>query len=272
MKKGNILALLGKNGSGKTTLIKVMSSLLNPCRGKVTYMGENIELSSNYKSKIGAVLEGNRNIYWYMTAKENFLYFGRLMQLEDKVILKKMDELLDYFDLTEVKDKKVGSFSRGMQQKIAISIALLNDPEILFLDEPTLGLDLKSKKNLIKKIKLLKNDGKIIVLTTHQLDVANELGDELLLLDEGEIIVNENIEKIKKDYAKNRTKVTLIEKVTFEGVYSDTFILDGDIENVLKMKKFDIASIDKIENYKPTIEEILEHIYIGRENNEITKS
>ncbi len=270
IKKGEVLTLLGKNGSGKTTLIKMMASLLKPCKGNINYMGKDIFESSDYIKNIGAVLEGNRNIYWYMTAKENFLYFGRLLGISDEEITKRIDELLNFFNLSHVKNKKVGYFSRGMQQKIAIAIALLNNPKILFLDEPTLGLDIESKYNLIQKLKLLKNKGTIIVLTTHQLDVANEVGDTLLLLHEGKILVNDNIDIIKKEYAKNRVKLKLKRKFEFDKnsnfdvfikVSENEYILNGSLGEIMESKVIDKNVIQGIEKYNPDLEEILKLIY-----------
>lgn len=273
VKRGEVLTLLGKNGSGKTTLIKMMSSLLKPCKGSITYLGNDIFKNENYIKNIGAVLEGNRNIYWYMTAKENFLYFGRLLGMMDKEILKKSDELLKFFDLSDVKDKKVGYFSRGMQQKVAIAIALLNNPKILFLDEPTLGLDIESKNNLIEKIKVLKKNGTIIILTTHQLDVANKIGDTLLLLNKGKIIVNDKINRIKEEYAKNRIKIKLKEGFKLEGekyfskykeISDGEYIISGDLNTIIENKFLNKNLIEGVEKYRPDLEEVLTLIYKER--------
>lgn len=147
------------------------------------------EFYERYNNKsIGLVLEGNRNLYWYLSAYENIFYYGRLMGLTDKKIEERGTSLLKFFGIYEDKNEKVGNFSRGMQQKVAIIIALLNNPKLLFLDEPTLGLDVIFKRDLIKKLKLLVNDKKVtIILTSHEIDVIEALSNRVLILKEGKI-------------------------------------------------------------------------------------
>ena len=143
-------AIVGPNGAGKSTFIKLMLKILTPSSGKIYYNGKNIEHAGNdYFRNIGAVLEGNRNLYWYMSAKENLRYYGRLMGLADNIIRNRTEELLSVMDLQGHENKKVGYCSRGMQQKVALMTALIHSPKILFLDEPTLGLDLTTKLSVI---------------------------------------------------------------------------------------------------------------------------
>lgn len=149
-----IYGILGPNGAGKSTFIKLMLKILTPSSGNIYYNGKNIEHAGNdYFRDIGAVLEGNRNLYWYMSAKENLCYYGRLMGLADNVIRNRTEELLSVMDLQGHENKKVGYCSRGMQQKVALMTALIHSPKILFLDEPTLGLDLTTKLSVISEIR-----------------------------------------------------------------------------------------------------------------------
>ena len=200
------LGILGANGAGKTTLIKMMIGILASSSGTIAFCGkDNTYLTSNtYKSQIGIVLEGNRNLYWYMTILENLLYFGSLLNVKKAIVLNRTEELLNLFDLQDAKDRKVGYLSRGMQQKVAIMIALLNDPKILFLDEPTLGLDVLSKKTMIEKIKHLHAKKQLtLILTTHQIDVLEALSKRVVLLKDGCIKYDASIEQLKKFHSQD---------------------------------------------------------------------
>ena len=203
--QNDAIGILGANGAGKTTLIKMMIGVLAPTSGTISFMGnDNGYLSSNgYKSSIGIVLEGNRNLYWYMTILENLSYFGSLLNVKKKFVQAKAEELLDLFDLREAKDRKVAYLSRGMQQKVAIMVSLLNDPSVLFLDEPTLGLDVLSKKTMIETLKLLHLQRDLtLILTTHQIDVLDAVAERVVLLKDGGIKYDSSIEQLKKLYAQ----------------------------------------------------------------------
>ncbi|MCT4544515.1 MAG: ABC transporter ATP-binding protein [Vallitalea sp.] len=214
IEEGTVLAVLGKNGSGKTTLIKLLTNILLPCNGDILYKGENIKrLRNKYIEKIGAVLEGNRNVYWYLTGEENIYYFGGLLGLSKNEIKVRGEELLKTFDLYEDRRKKVVHYSRGMQQKLAIIIALLNNPTILFLDEPAIGLDVVSKKIMIDKIKYLsRNLGITIILTTHQLDVVELVADKIVLLENGGIKNSENLKRFMEKYNSELLYKILLDK------------------------------------------------------------
>lgn len=216
--KGNSISILGNNGAGKTTLIKIIIGLLTPTTGEIIFNNSNInEIKNKYLNLIGVVLEGNRNIYWYLSSMENLYYFGRLLGMSDKNIKDKGFYLLKLFDLYNVKDNKVSTFSRGMQQKLAIIIALLNSPKILFLDEPTLGLDVISKNKLIQCLIQIKNEGTIIILTTHQLDIVTKITDSIYFLKNGYLLteLNSNLisqfeEPIIELSLKNRKTLNLL--------------------------------------------------------------
>lgn len=190
---GESIAILGSNGAGKTTLIKIMLGLLLPTKGKVSFNNINIkEIRSKYLNLIGVVLEGNRNIYWYLTPWENLNYFGCLLGIKKNDIKKRGKELLELFDLSDVSNEKIDTFSRGMKQKVAIIIALLNKPKILFLDEPTLGLDIITRNKLIDCLLKIKREGTTIILTTHQLEIVDQIVDRTFFLKEGQLFLEKN--------------------------------------------------------------------------------
>jgi len=173
---GQVIGLLGPNGAGKTTIIKMISGLITPTAGTIRVGGYDVARQRPQAVRqIGAVLEGSRNVYWPLSAWENLMYFGQLKGLRAAEIKPRAERLLTELGLWERRHETVGSFSRGMQQKVAVSAALITDPPILLLDEPTIGLDVEAARTFKDWIThLARDEGKTIVLTTHQLEGAQE--------------------------------------------------------------------------------------------------
>ena len=193
IQSGQVFGFLGANGAGKTTTIKMMCGLVKPTSGNVSLNGYDVDQERRQAmSQIGAVLEGTRNIYWRLSALENVLYFGRLKGVPNNILKERAEILLTELDLWERRDDKIRTFSRGMQQKVAIACALISDPPIVLLDEPTLGLDVKAAitvKNWIANLAQQRN--KTIVLTTHHLDMAQELCDQIAIMNKGHLLTNQ---------------------------------------------------------------------------------
>ncbi|MCW8128223.1 ABC transporter ATP-binding protein [Microbulbifer halophilus] len=186
--KGEVFAFLGPNGAGKTTTIKMIAGLLLPDEGAGWIDGLDPHRNPMAMERFGAVLEGNRNLYWRMTAFENMRYFGVQKGLSQRTASRRADALLERFDLISKRNHQVRSLSRGMQQKLAIAVALIHEPRMLLLDEPTLGLDVSSSMQVISLIRELREQGMAIVLTTHQLDIAETLADRVAIIRDGRII------------------------------------------------------------------------------------
>ena len=186
-------------------------SLENPTSGEIYYNGTNIKnIGNSYFNEIGAVLEGNRNLYWFMSARENLLYYGRLMGMADRAIRARTEELLTVMELKGHEDKKVGYCSRGMQQKVAIMAALIHSPKILFLDEPTLGLDVTIKASLVSEIRQMADSGTTVFLTTHQIDVLERLTDKLFILENGKSTYQGSVDSlINSQKSQQRTEYLL---------------------------------------------------------------
>ena len=187
IKKGEILAVLGLNGAGKTTLVKILSGLITPDTGTVRLEGMEKTSSPEYLKKIGAVFEGNRNIYWRLTAYENLQYFGVLRGLSIKRARLRAYEMLKLLKLVDKKDTTAQHLSRGMQQRLAVGISLIHDPEVIVLDEPTLGVDIENVLQIVEALKSLSRQGVTIILTSHQLDVVKMLADRIALLVGGKL-------------------------------------------------------------------------------------
>jgi ABC-2 type transport system ATP-binding protein len=211
---GEILALLGPNGAGKTTTVKMAAGLITPTSGTISVMGHDIVGERRMGIRhIGAVLEGARNLYWRLSAVENLRYFGNLRLVPRQELNGRISELLSLFGLSEHKHKEVGKFSRGMQQKLAITAALLHDPKVLLLDEPTLGLDVQAAKQLEKSIvELARQEGKAILLTTHMMDLAERLADQIYVINQGQKVAYDSTSALLEQYNGQR-KVTEIQVV-----------------------------------------------------------
>lgn len=189
---GQVFGFLGANGAGKTTTIKMMCGLVKPTGGEVYLNGFNVAKEGRKAmAQIGAVLEGTRNVYWRMSTWENILYFGRLKGVHGKELKQRAETLIKELDLWERRNDKIRTFSRGMQQKVAIACALISDPPIVLLDEPTLGLDVKAAHTVKEWIaRLAKEHRKTIILTTHQLDMAQALCDRVAIINKGQLLTN----------------------------------------------------------------------------------
>ena len=195
---GQVFGFLGANGAGKTTTIKMLCGLVKPTAGTLKLNGYDVAKSRGQAMRqIGAVLEGTRNVYWRLSALENVLYFGRLKGVHGKALRERAERLIHELDLWERRHDKIRTFSRGMQQKVAIVCALISDPPIVLLDEPTLGLDVKASVTIKEWIATLaKEQNKTIVLTTHQLDMAQQLCDRVAIINKGKLLTNAPITEL----------------------------------------------------------------------------
>lgn len=199
--QGELFALLGVNGAGKTTTIKMLSGLILPTSGEIKIENMNMKKDVYKIKEILNVSPQETAIAPNLTVKENLEFMAGVYQIKDKD--KKINELIKQFKLNEVLNKKAKTLSGGWQRKLSIAISLINDPKILFLDEPTLGLDVIARKELWKVIEGLK--GKItVILTTHYMEEAESLSDRIGIMSNGNLIeVGTVKELIKKTKAKN---------------------------------------------------------------------
>ncbi|GEM90373.1 MULTISPECIES: ABC transporter ATP-binding protein [Oceanithermus] len=191
VERGEVLAFLGPNGAGKTTTIKMIAGLIRPDAGSVRVAGRDPHRDPWALRQLGAVLEGNRNVYWRLTPLENLEYFGVLKGLTAASARRRGRALLDRFELTHKQNALTQQLSRGMQQKLAIAVSLIHEPALLLLDEPTLGLDVEAAETVKQLIRELAGEGQAIVLTTHQLDVAQQLSHRVAIIREGRIVAED---------------------------------------------------------------------------------
>lgn len=198
---GEVLAFLGSNGAGKTTSIKMIAGLIRPDTGWVKIGGGDPHRNPQALRMVGAVLEGNRNLYWRLTPEENLEYFGVLRGSSRRVARQQGLKLLNRFDLLEKRHTPVQNLSRGMQQKLAIAVALVHQPKLLLLDEPTLGLDVEASQNVKALMREVAKEGCAVLLTTHQLYVAEEISNRVAIIQQGKIIATESTRELIRRFS-----------------------------------------------------------------------
>ena len=184
IKKGELFSLLGVNGAGKTTTIKMLSTLSNPTSGEIYIKGINLKENPNKIKEIMNISPQETAIANNLTVKENLSFIAGIYQINNKN--EKVEELLNSFNLTEMQNKKASLLSGGQKRRLSIALALVNEPEILFLDEPTLGLDVLARRELWNTINSLKGKTTII-LTTHYLEEAESLSDRIGIMVNGKL-------------------------------------------------------------------------------------
>ncbi len=256
IERGKIITILGKNGAGKTSLLNCILKLTPFNSGHILLDNENINNIKNkdYFKSISAVLENSDNVYCYLTGMQNIIYFGSLYGMTEKEILKNVEPLIKLLKLEEDINNKVAYYSRGMVQKLSIIISMINNPSLLILDEPTLGLDIFSKRDLLDTLKNMTENQQItVILTTHQMEVVEYLNSKVALLENGVIKFLGEIEKLKslnvidsylikyilsgKYYEQN------VEYSNFDEVYN--YLINKKVDSIIEIKKND-KSLEKL--------------------------
>ena len=199
--KGEIFGLLGPNGSGKTTTIRILTGLIRPTSGEAIVAGYDIIKNTLRAKKQMGIVPDISNIYEELSALDNLLFAGQLYNVSKKDRNKRAEGFLKKFGLYERKDEKVGNFSRGMKRRLTIAAALIHEPRILFLDEPTTGLDVQSTKLIRTLLKELNENGVSIFLTTHYIEEADFLCDRVAVIKNGRIIKVDTPEQLKQNIA-----------------------------------------------------------------------
>lgn len=200
VERGEIYGILGPNGAGKTTTIKMLSTLLMPTSGKAEVLGMDVNDNRNVRSlrkRINVVSGGERGLYYRLTGRQNLAFFADLYGIPKKEQKALINSLLSLVEMSDAADVKVEEYSRGMKQRIHIARALINSPDILFLDEPTIGLDPEISQGIRSLIKKLSEGGTTIILTTHYMFEAEELCDNMIILSHGRIVGRGTVEEIK---------------------------------------------------------------------------
>lgn len=205
--EGEVLGILGPNGSGKTTTLKSIAGLTSFNSGKILIDGiDNQKYREYVLFRLGAVLEGARNIYWRLTALENILYYAGIKGVDRDHAIKKADHLIKVFLLNEFRNTEVRKLSKGMQQKVAIACAMIHQPSLLLLDEPTLGLDVEIVRSMKPWLRQIAEENRCcMIITSHDLAFMEEICDRVLILHKGEILSEDSVAELRKKYSPKKT-------------------------------------------------------------------
>ncbi len=186
VERGEIFGVLGPNGAGKTTALRMLATLLEPTSGEARVLGIDVRKDPReIRRNLGAMLSGERSLYWKLTARENLEYFAALYHVPPKEAKARIDAALVAVKLTDRADDYVERYSTGMRQRLALARALLPDPPLVILDEPTVGLDPQAARDLRDRVRELKRQGRTVLLTTHYMEEADQLCDRIAIIDHG---------------------------------------------------------------------------------------
>ena len=202
--KGEIFGLLGPNGAGKTTIINILSGLINQTEGKVYVGGYDVQKDLNKIKEIIGLCPQQPAVYKFLNAKENIELFGNLYLMKKEIIKERMEKFLDLLGLSEASNRKAKKYSGGMLRQLNLIVALISNPPILFLDEPTVGLDPRNRRKTWEFISSLKETNKTVVLTTHYIEEAEALCDRVAIIDYGKLVaIGAPRDLIEKHDSKN---------------------------------------------------------------------
>lgn len=197
VKEGQVVGLLGENGAGKTTLLRSVATLLTPTDGSIEVAGfDTVRRPDEIKKRIGVLFGGETGLYDRLTARENLVYFASLYGLSKHETKIRVDDLALKFGMRDYLDRKVGGFSKGMRQKVAIARTLIHNPEIILFDEPTTGLDITSSNVFRQLVHQLKRDGKTILFSSHIMEEVAMLCDSVAMIHKGELVCHEDLEML----------------------------------------------------------------------------
>lgn len=287
VEKGEIFAILGPNGAGKTTLIKMLSTLVLPTSGKAFVCGYDIvKDDAKVRRCIGLSTGFERSFYYRLTGFQNLKFFGTLYGMRGEKLRDKINELLDFFDLNTAKDMLYMKYSTGMKKKLSLARALIHNPKVLMLDEPTSSIDPKSALEIRQRIIEMRKRGKCILLATHDLHEAETIADRIAILKSGRLLTIDTPENLKKYLKHEIIKIktdTLIDeniflkngfmqKIKSLNVKDKTISIDVEsaeevMDYVIKKVKTTGAKLLKVNVEEPSLEEVFLN-FMGEKDDE----
>jgi ABC-2 type transport system ATP-binding protein len=274
VKRGTMLALLGPNGAGKTTTVRILSTLLSADSGIVKI--ENLDVvkdAEDVRSKIGLTGQ-SASIDELLTGRENLIMMGRLYKLTKESTLARANELLKEFDLEAAADRPAKTYSGGMRRRLDLAVSLIASPPIIFLDEPTTGLDPRSRLVMWDIIRGLMNKGTTILLTTQYLEEADKLADNIIVIDGGKVIAEGTAKELKEKIGKDRLvvgfKTEKILKKALDTLSDKNVVVDNenlqlsypvrgngkDVKNILEKLEKNRIEINFMDIHKPTLDDV----------------
>lgn len=227
--EGEVFGFLGPNGAGKTTTQRMLATLLEPTAGQIHIQGHDLSQSPYQAKRVMGLVPEESNVYTELTAWGNLMFTARLYRVPAERRQSRARELLDSFGLWEKRDVKVEEFSKGMQRRLSIAMAIIHQPRLLFLDEPTPGLDAQSARTIRDLIREMNAQGTTVFLTTHQIEEANQLCDRVAIINHGKIAAIDTPEKLKSAFQRVQSV-----EISFE---SNGEIADDVLGNVPQVSK-----------------------------------
>jgi ABC-2 type transport system ATP-binding protein len=207
IEEGEVRGLLGPNGAGKTTLVKILSTVLLPTSGSASILGHDVQADAErVRPLIGIVFGGDRGLYWNLTGRQNLQYWAALYKVPPQIAGPRINMLLERVGMTARADSLFETYSRGMKQRLHLARGLVGDARVLFLDEPTLGMDPLAAREFRTLVKELRSEGRTILLTTHDMSEAESLCDRVALIDRGRLLAVETPQTLSKLIASGRTR------------------------------------------------------------------
>jgi ABC-2 type transport system ATP-binding protein len=279
VEQGEIFSLLGPNGAGKTTTISMLSCLLRPDTGDAQIMGHSIQTEAMGVKSVLGVVPQEIALYEDLTARENLTFWGKMYGLRGSVLKVRVDEVLDVIGLRDRANERVGKYSGGMKRRVNIGVALLHKPKVIYMDEPTVGIDPQSRRNILDSVVALKDQGMTVLYTTHYMEEAQELSAHIAIMDHGRMIAcGTNDELVKLVGEQTRIDLTVSVEPgkivdawrTVEGVHHVTVdeerisVLVEDSNKVLP-RLFEMVSqqsgrITSVDIREPNLEAVFLHL------------
>jgi len=274
VKQGTMLALLGPNGAGKTTAVRILSTLLKPDEGDISIAGYDVLTQADCVRRVIGLTGQSAAVDELLTGRENLVMMGRLYRLTKKSAKLRADELLKDFDLTDAADRPSKTYSGGMRRRLDLAVSLIAIPPIIFLDEPTTGLDPRSRLAMWDIIEKLMASGTTILLTTQYLEEADKLADQIIVIDGGKIIAEGTASQLKSKVGKDRLELTLKDSqavASAKKILGKAIIGSDDEENTVSLTINDInkdvknvlealskanITIASMEVHKPTLDDV----------------
>jgi ABC-2 type transport system ATP-binding protein len=236
VKPGELFGMLGPNGAGKTTTVKMLTTLLLPTKGAARVLGHDVaKQAEKIRGRIGFIFGGERGLYWRLSGIDNLRYFASLYHVDPEVSKTRIPYLLELVGLADRGKEKVEGYSRGMMQRLHIARTLLHDPEVLFLDEPTIGLDPVGAREVRQVIRDLQHEKKTILLTTHYMFEADSLCERIAVINKGNIVALDTPQALKThvaDLSVVEMEVFGVPEEVLEQVRGQSFVDTVSVENV----------------------------------------
>ena len=250
IKEGEIFSLLGPNGAGKTTTISMLSTLYEPTSGDATIAGHSITKDPMAVKQVIGVIPQELALYEDLTARENLIFWGQMYELSGKSLQSRVDEVLEQIGLIDKAKNRVKTYSGGMKRRVNIGVGLLHKPRLLFMDEPTVGIDPQSRRAILDTVKDLNKQGMTVLYTTHYMEEAEELSDRVGIIDHGELIALGTQKELTQQVGETETLILHI------GESDDPEALANSLKGIKDVLEANVAD-HQVSIITPEAEDIL---------------